>query len=228
MKSQTTIQAVSFDVGGTLIEPWPSVGHIYAEVAAKHGFAELAPETLNAAFKQAWKSCKNFDYTRSGWESLVQQTFGESVQSLPFFPELYERFTEANAWRVFYDVLPTLETLASEQVRLIVISNWDERLRLLLQRLRLNSYFETLVISCEVGFPKPSPVIFEHAAAKLGLPPQAILHVGDSAEMDLRGACAAGFQAVQLRRGAKNLQSSEIASLLELKDASGNYCTGML
>jgi haloacid dehalogenase superfamily, subfamily IA, variant 3 with third motif having DD or ED/haloacid dehalogenase superfamily, subfamily IA, variant 1 with third motif having Dx(3-4)D or Dx(3-4)E/REG-2-like, HAD superfamily (subfamily IA) hydrolase len=228
MKSQTTIQAVSFDVGGTLIEPWPSVGHIYAEVAAKHGFAQLAPETLNAAFKQAWKSCKNFDYTRSGWESLVQQTFGESVHSLPFFPELYERFTEADAWHVFDDVLPTLETLASEQVRLIVISNWDERLRLLLQRLRLYSYFETLVISCEVGFSKPSPVIFEHAAAKLGLPPQAILHVGDSAEMDLRGACAAGFEAVHLRRGAKNLQSSEIASLLELKDVSGNFCTGML
>lgn len=225
MKSSAAIQAVSFDVGGTLIEPWPSVGHIYAEVAAKHGFAELAPETLNAAFKNAWKSCKNFDYTRGGWELLVQQTFGGLVPTVPFFPELYERFTEANAWRVFDDVLPALETLASEQVRLIVISNWDERLRQLLLRLRLHSYFETLVISCEVGFPKPSPVIFEHAAAKLGLPPSAILHVGDSAEMDLRGACAAGFQAVHLRRGAENLQSSGIASLAELKELPRNVCT---
>jgi putative hydrolase of the HAD superfamily len=224
MESPRTIQAVSFDVGGTLIEPWPSVGHIYAEIAAKHGFAELAPETLNAAFKQAWKSCKNFDYTRRGWESLVQQTFAGLMPSVSFFPELYERFTEASAWRIFDDVLPVLETLASEQLRLIVISNWDERLRKLLQQLRLHSYFETLVISCEVGFSKPSPVIFEHAAAKLGLPPKAILHVGDSAEMDLRGAAAAGFQAVHLRRGVQNLQKAEIDCLSQIKEiALGNF-----
>jgi len=224
MKSPAPIQAVSFDVGGTLIEPWPSVGHIYAEVAAKHGFSEIAPEMLNAGFKRAWKACKNFDHTRAGWEAIVQQTFAGLMPSVPFFPELYERFTEASAWRIFEDVVPTLEMLASEQVRLIVISNWDERLRKLLQRLRLQSYFETLVISCEVGFPKPSPVIFEHAAAKLGLPPKAILHVGDSAEMDLHGACAAGFQAVHLRRGAEHLQSAEIASLAELKDRTENIC----
>jgi len=31
------IRAISFDVGGTLIRPWPSVGHVYAEVAAQQG-----------------------------------------------------------------------------------------------------------------------------------------------------------------------------------------------
>jgi len=30
------IRAVTFDVGGTLIECCPSVGHIYAEVAGRH------------------------------------------------------------------------------------------------------------------------------------------------------------------------------------------------
>jgi hypothetical protein len=37
------IRAVTFDVGGTLIEPWPSVGRVYAEVAARHG-VEVAAE----------------------------------------------------------------------------------------------------------------------------------------------------------------------------------------
>ena len=41
------IRAVTFDVGGTLIEPWPSVGHVYAEVAAQHGWAGLSIEALN-------------------------------------------------------------------------------------------------------------------------------------------------------------------------------------
>ena len=38
------IQAVTFDVGGTLIRPWPSVGHVYAEVAARHAQARYAIE----------------------------------------------------------------------------------------------------------------------------------------------------------------------------------------
>ena len=36
------IQAVTFDVGGTLIEVWPSVGQVYAEVAARNGVKGLS------------------------------------------------------------------------------------------------------------------------------------------------------------------------------------------
>ena len=39
------VKAVTFDVGGTLIEPWPSVGHAYAEVAQRHG-VEVEPDVV--------------------------------------------------------------------------------------------------------------------------------------------------------------------------------------
>lgn len=213
----TELHAITFDVGGTLIQPQPSVGHVYAEVAAEHGFPDLAPELLNNRFKQAWKSCPAFDYTPAGWKRLVNETFHGLIPSCDsFFAELYDRFAEASAWRVFDDVLSTLDDLASAGIRLAVISNWDDRLRVLLQRLQLHNSFETLVISCEVGFPKPSAVIFEHAAAKLGLPPASILHVGDSRELDFEGARRAGFQARHLRRDATLLAPGEVSSLREL------------
>jgi HAD superfamily hydrolase (TIGR01549 family) len=136
---------------------------------------------------------------------------------VPFFGELYRRFAEPAAWHVFGDVVPTLERLASMDIRLVVISNWDERLRGLLESLRLSDYFESLIISCEAGFPKPSPVIFEHAATKLGLSPGSILHVGDSLEMDIAGARESGFQALHLRRG-QVVGSHEICSLTEVAE----------
>jgi putative hydrolase of the HAD superfamily len=214
---QSPVRAISFDVGGTLIEPWPSVGHVYAEVAARHGFTGLSAQDLSERFKMAWRSGPGFDYTRAGWRSLVDRTFQGLVSSCdPFFPELYDRFAEAEAWKVFDDVVMTLDQLASGGIRMAVISNWDERLRALLQCLRLHDYFETLVISCEVGFPKPSPVIFDHAASKLGLDPASILHIGDGFEMDYEGARQAGFQALHLRRGTKLLSDHESASLNEL------------
>jgi putative hydrolase of the HAD superfamily len=210
------IKAVTLDVGGTLIQPWPSVGHVYAEIAARHGCKNISPELLNVRFKAVWLASKDFDYTRAGWEKLVAQVF-QGLTSAPsrptFFPELYDRFAEPEAWRIFDDVRPALESLAAAGIRLGVISNWDERLRGLLERLRLQDYFETFAISCEVGFPKPSPVIFAQAAAGFGLPPTAILHIGDSLEMDAQGARSAGFRALHLMRDREEYKDDCIDSL---------------
>ena len=44
------------------------------------------------------------------------------------------------------------------------------------------------------------PRHFDHVARELDLWPGAILHVGDSEELDLQGAMAAGFRGLHLRR----------------------------
>src|SRR5262245_61768429 len=108
------IKAVTFDVGGTLIEPWPSVGHVYAEIAAQHGLKNISAESLTRRCKSAWQACRDFDYTRSGWEDLVNETFRGLVpdrERVHFFPALYERFADPHAWRVFDDVHPVLDVL---------------------------------------------------------------------------------------------------------------------
>ena len=66
-----------------------------------------------------------------------------------------------------------------------------------------------MVVSCEVGFEKPSPVIFAQAAEKLGLPPESILHIGDSFEMDVQGARSAGLKALRLVRAARPRSDAE-------------------
>ena len=203
MPSYSGIQAITFDVGGTLIQPWPSVGHIYAEAAMKHGGKNISAEVLKQRFVTAWRALKYFNHTRAEWAALVDETFrGLTAQppSQTFFPELFEYFARAHAWRIFGDVLPILDALATRGVKLGVISNWDERLRPLLSDLKLADYFVPIVVSCEVGFPKPSRIIFYTAAEKLGLAPEAILHVGDSEDHDFQGARKAGFQALLLDR----------------------------
>ncbi len=199
------IKAVTFDVGGTLIEPWPSVGHVYVEIASRHGVTSVTPELLNSRFNEVWNARNAFNDTRTGWEDLVNEVFhglASPRTCAAFFPELYDRFSQPDAWHVFEDVAPALDTLVSRGIRLGVISNWDERLRMLLRRLNLDRYFDVITVSCEVGFSKPSPVIYEHATTKLGFSPSSILHVGDSSEMDVAGAAAAGFQSLRIFRGA--------------------------
>lgn len=214
-----SVEAITFDVGGTLIECWPSVGHVYAEVAARHGYPQLPPELLNRRFGEAWKSLRDFRHTLKDWATLVDATFGQLVQPSPsatFFPELYTRFSDPDVWRVFEEVLPELETLRSRGVALGIVSNWDERLRPLLNRLKLDSYFDAIVVSCEAGSHKPSQAIFETACAALGSRPANTLHVGDSFEMDVAGARGAGLQARWLRREQSRASGAAITSLRAL------------
>jgi putative hydrolase of the HAD superfamily len=214
-----SVQAVTFDVGGTLIECWPSVGHIYADEAARHGFTGIDPDILNQRFAAAWRAFKDFRHTKTQWCALVDQIFlglTERPPSKTFFPRLFERFAQADAWRVYEDVLPTLGRLTAQGLKLGIISNWDERLRPLLAKLKLDSYFHPIIVSCEVGVPKPAPAIFAAARSSFGLPPETILHIGDSFERDVLGARAAGLQTLLLHRRAEPGALGEIPSLAEL------------
>jgi putative hydrolase of the HAD superfamily len=219
MQRSPKVLAVTFDVGGTLIEPWPSVGHVYAEVAARHGAGALDVGLLNRRFAAAWETHPGFDHAIEDWAAIVDETFAGLITEKPsrtFFSELYERFAQADAWRIYEDMLPTLATLTQHGIRVGVISNWDDRLRPLLNSLGLAERFETIVVSCEVGASKPSHAPFQAAANALNLAPDKILHVGDSLDMDVGGARGAGLHAVQIVRGGDVIGVGQLSSLREL------------
>lgn len=202
-----SVEAVLFDVGGTLIKPWPSVGHIYAEVAESSGWKSLDIERLNQQFGAAWKAKAEFHYSPEHWQEVVIETFKDMVPREAcgdFFPLLYQRFEEADAWKIHEDVMPALDDLASRGFRLGIVSNWDTRLKPLLKQLKLDGFFDFTSVSCDIGFTKPSPVIFEHTIGKFGLPPERMLHVGDQLDEDVNGAKDAGLHSLLIDRKAQN------------------------
>jgi putative hydrolase of the HAD superfamily len=219
------VQAVTFDVGGTLIDPWPSVGHAYSEVAARHDQAQLDPAVLNRRFLAAWQERPAaFDYSRAAWAKIVAGTL-DGLSPLAgddaYFSELYAHFATAKPWRIYDDVRPTLAALRRQGLKLAVISNWDQRLRPLLHALGLAHEFDLIVVSAEQGIHKPAPGIFARALAALGVPASAALHVGDSVEEDLLGARQAGLNALRLNRAAAAPDDHTITSLFELAGRTG-------
>ncbi|MCP5520719.1 MAG: HAD-IA family hydrolase [Verrucomicrobiales bacterium] len=196
--------AVSFDVGGTLIVPWPSVGHAYATVAARFGAGRIDPDLLNRRFSEAWaRRGREFRYGESDWQTLVARVFdgvSEVGGDNDFFKALYEHFATATPWRVFPDVEPTLTGLRDRGIKLAVVSNWDDRLRPLLTALDLDRHFDTILVSAEEGVQKPDPAIFRETARRLEVSPAKVVHIGDSTREDVAGARAAGMQAVRVDR----------------------------
>ena len=201
------VEAVLFDVGGTLIKPWPSIGHIYAEVAENSGWKSLDIDRLNEQFNAAWKAKADFHYSPEHWQGIVIESFKGMVSGedcVELFASLYERFEAPDVWKVFDDVMPALDDLASRGFRLGIVSNWDTRLKPLLEKLKLDGFFEFVSVSCDIGFTKPSPVIFEHTIGKFGLPPERMLHVGDQVDEDVKGAQDAGLHSLLIDRNAQS------------------------
>jgi HAD superfamily hydrolase (TIGR01509 family) len=83
-----------------------------------------------------------------------------------------------------------LAELRDHDIPVAVVSNWDVGLHEHLRRLGLALPVFT---SADAGAPKPDPAIFRLALAKLGVPANDAVHIGDS-ESDREGAERAGMQ----------------------------------
>ena len=89
-----------------------------------------------------------------------------------------------------------LETLRGLGLRLAVVSNSNGTVARILDGLDLARWFDAIVDSGVVGFEKPDPRIFHHAASVLGVQPAEAVHVGDLFSIDVLGARAAGVRAI--------------------------------
>jgi HAD superfamily hydrolase (TIGR01549 family) len=95
----------------------------------------------------------------------------------------------------FDDVLPVLEKW-SRRYRLIALTNGNADVH----RVGLGHVFHGSVDAASMGCAKPDPRIFARACELAGVSAAQVLHVGDDPHLDVRGAQAAGLQAVWLRR----------------------------
>jgi putative hydrolase of the HAD superfamily len=206
----TRLKAIFFDAVGTLFYLTKTVGDHYALVGEEIGLI-LNAQQLDRAFYTAWKKMPQrpaIDGPREGddkgwWRELVNLVLDQSAPSLSeldrdnFFEIAYEHFAEAGVWELHPEVIDVLEKLRP-QFQLAVISNFDGRLRFILEHLGISSFFSHVFISSEIGADKPDPEIFRRALEFIGLRANQVLHVGDDSERDWKAAAEAGLSVFQL------------------------------
>jgi putative hydrolase of the HAD superfamily len=211
------IRAILFDAAGTLFFLTKTVGDHYAYVGREVGL-DLDAHKLDSAFHAAWKQMprrpaiggprENDD--KGWWRELVGRLFDQVAPSLSeldrdnFFEVAYEHFAEAVAWKLYPEVPEVLAQLRP-RFQLAVISNFDGRLRFVLQNLGISKYFAHVFISSELGADKPDPEIFRRALKVIHMDANEVLHVGDDPERDWKAAAAAGLLVFGLDRPRNSL-----------------------
>jgi putative hydrolase of the HAD superfamily len=93
-----------------------------------------------------------------------------------------------------------LDKVKCKGYRMAIISNFDyaPTAYSLIEKFRIGRFFEKIVISEEVGWRKPKPVIFTTAMDLMSISPEEAIFVGDNFSADICGAKGVGMDAVWL------------------------------
>jgi len=221
-----SLKAIFFDAVGTLFYLNGTVGDHYALGGSEVGL-DLDARELERAFHAAWKKMPQraaIDAPRENddkgwWRELVDLVLDQVAPSLSefdrdnFFEVAYEHFAEAGVWQLYPEVPGVLEQL-QPRLQLAVISNFDGRLRLILEHLGISKFFRHLFVSSEIGADKPDPDIYRRALKFIDLKPNEVLHVGDDPERDWETASSAGLSIFRLDRQKNSLR--DLLAMLKL------------
>jgi putative hydrolase of the HAD superfamily len=239
-------RAVFFDAGGTLVHPYPSFPDLLARVLGDAGH-DVTPDAIGERLEvisdrfvraardhELWSTSP--ERSRAFWTEFYQLLL--DALGLPWTDALAERlyttFTDVSNYRLFDDVVETLEDLAGGGYELGLISNFEQWLEMLLEHLDVTRFFEVRVISGAEGVEKPDPRIFRLALDRFGVAPEVSVYVGDSVEFDVRPAEEAGMLGVLLdRRGRypdvehpRIVTLTELPALLSSRDGAAREAAG--
>lgn len=223
------VRGVVFDLVDTLMRPVPAAAEAYRLAGQRFGH-ELSAEEAAVRFRSAFARQEKLDREHYGlrtspdrerarWAEIVAEVFPAAEPSEHLFQSLWRHFSQSEHWRAFADVAPALAALQGLGLRLAIGSNFDERLHSVvrgcadLHFIAADSVFD----SAALGWRKPARAFFAAIEVRLGLPPAALLMVGDDAHNDLAGAQSAGWQAYLV--GSDRGENGEAAGLGDLVDA---------
>jgi FMN phosphatase YigB (HAD superfamily) len=103
---------------------------------------------------------------------------------------------------MFSDAFSTLDWLRDRGIRIGCITNrvfGGPRFVEELRELGLDRYFEATAVSCDMGYMKPHPKIFEHVFEQMNITPAETAMVGDSLRADVQASQAIGMTAIWRR-----------------------------
>jgi putative hydrolase of the HAD superfamily len=101
--------------------------------------------------------------------------------------------------RLYDDTVVFFGKLRSRGILTALVSNCSPHTRQMLEHLGVVALADSVILSCEVGWLKPSPEIYQRALTSLGVGPADALMIDDHARF-CAGAEAVGMRAIQIAR----------------------------
>ena len=179
--------AIIFDAGDTLVQTWPSrkaamcIRLKQAGISVDDAGAERMMNAIETAEREQIAREQN-GAPRMGDDDfldMVDRAAAEALGRPEKAQALHAVPLPQSELRVIDGVSETLSHFKKEGFRLAIVSNHYTWLRKELQRLEIDTFFEEIVISEEVGVEKPDPQIMKIILERCRLSAGECLYVGD-------------------------------------------------
>jgi 2-haloacid dehalogenase len=190
--------ALAFDVFGTLVEPFGSVETLAGRL--EH------PDQLVASWRRhqleiSWLLSLMGRY--ESWPAVTGYALDVALEEAGVSLTVEEKrrlLDEGNQPRLFPDVAESLADLVSAGFRLAVLSNgMPDSLRSIVESTGIAHWFGSIISADEVAVFKPAPVVYQHAARRLGCTPDQLWLVSAN-PFDCAGARSAGLRVAKIER----------------------------
>ena len=181
------IEAIIFDLDGTLIDTEPLHCASYKEAFEAHGI-ELTEEQFYEHWTKKGKGVKDFllerrvDLDIEKFRVQKRQLYHSKLQTTQLLIE---------------GVIETLPYLNSRYRLAVATSSWRVDAEFALQKAGIEGYFETVVTANEVKKEKPDPECFLLASSRLNMEPQEAIVIEDS-EKGIIAAHRAGMKSIAI------------------------------
>jgi putative hydrolase of the HAD superfamily len=207
-------KAICFDMGYTLLMHAPTGPDLYQRVLAECGI-DVGLKALAAATAPAhehYVRCvrEGRDFEASMGQALAfWAEYNAIILTALQVPQdkharlaerIYTTAWQPQNWKIFPEVIGTLEALHDEGIRMVVISNFVNTLRAVCELHQVADFFDDIIASVDAGAMKPDSRIFRLALGRLGIQPEEAWHVGDNYWADVLGSRAVGMTPVLVDR----------------------------
>jgi 2-haloalkanoic acid dehalogenase type II len=200
----TRITTATFDCFGTLIDWEGGLGCFLYDLALRHGAADPAP---GDELRRRWEAIQ-FEVIQGPYRTY-KQVLAESLRR--WCGERCYAYTDADgealarsmrSWQPFHDTRPALDRARSAGLKLVIISNTDDDL--IAHSLKhIGVPFDGVITAESCRAYKPAPAVFERALARIGEPPEQLLHVAFGFKYDIGPAQRFGWQTAWVNRNAE-------------------------
>jgi len=200
----TQFRAATFDCYGTLIDWEGGLGAFLYDLALRNGDEHPEPGRV---FRERWEAIQ-FELVRGeyrAYREILAESLRRWVEERGYAWEAADGealVRSMRSWQPFPDTRPALEQARAAGPRLVIVSNTDRDI--LEHSLRqLEVAFDMVVTAEDCRAYKPALKPFEQALARIGDPPETILHVAFGFKYDIGPAASLGFRTAWINRHAE-------------------------
>jgi len=180
---------IAFDLYDTLLDGYNH--KFFSELGARLKKHVKNPEDLKKRLTKNYTNLSEF----------VEDVAPGLNIDLSFYEDRLNQVLESIS--LFEQVIPTLQTLRTEGYKTAVISNLSTQFKEPFYRLNLDKIMDFVIFSCDVGYTKKDPRIFQKLINDSKVPKEKIIMIGDNFMMDYKAPRENGIDSILLERDPK-------------------------